>query len=546
MHTRPLFFAFIITIMLPVCFNTWGLTESSEARYAEISREMYLGGDYIHPELLGIDHYHKPPVTYYITALGYAVFGVNEYGVRFFPALALLLQLLLVFKIGHILFNDRKTATIAALFYFSYPLVHAAARNLTTDCFLTTFIFAAIYFYLQHRQAAKGYLHLYLFYLFCGLCFLTKGPVGVLPPAVFAIVGNRFIKTGNKFSLHHIAALLMGILICISWFIVLLIDNHNPALLDYFVNHQLVDRVASDSFGRSQQFWYYLVFLPLAGFPTIIIFVDYLITGLRKDWVNRAVNLIPAIVFLICFIVFSASSSKLIFYVLPLYLLIAILSSRHLLAMSLRKQLLYCNLFFYCSVLLLAALLFAAFFVNNLYIPRVPIGIGCAAGIGLLIFCRYQPKIPTHTSLVLVPSACLALLTFILPVVLKKNEAAINSMKPVAAFINSRSVPGSANIIVYDQLLPSLEFYTGSKLVTIHHVNSRSKRETEFEPLSAAGEKRYFEVEADMQTNNFRNLQNLPHCFVVAKASQLLPDSLAFLTNKLLNKTVMGKWVVYY
>ncbi|MDI3521485.1 MAG: hypothetical protein PWR04_1473, partial [Anaerophaga sp.] len=47
--------------------NGWGVTETSEARYAEIAYEMYQSGDYLHPRLLEIQHYHKPPVTYWIT-----------------------------------------------------------------------------------------------------------------------------------------------------------------------------------------------------------------------------------------------------------------------------------------------------------------------------------------------------------------------------------------------------------------------------------------------------------------------------------------------
>jgi len=82
--------------MIPALTGTWGLTETSEARYAQISKEMFTSGDYLHPTLLGIQHYHKPPVTYYITSLGYSIFGANETGARFFLAIALLIQLLFI------------------------------------------------------------------------------------------------------------------------------------------------------------------------------------------------------------------------------------------------------------------------------------------------------------------------------------------------------------------------------------------------------------------------------------------------------------------
>ena len=41
-----------LAVFIPFAFSNWGLTESSEARYAEISREMYTGANYLHPKLL--------------------------------------------------------------------------------------------------------------------------------------------------------------------------------------------------------------------------------------------------------------------------------------------------------------------------------------------------------------------------------------------------------------------------------------------------------------------------------------------------------------
>ena len=74
----------ITFIGLTFLLGSWGLTESSEGRYATIAKEMLVNNDFINPTLLGIKHLHKPPATYYITALGYEIFGINEFGTRFF------------------------------------------------------------------------------------------------------------------------------------------------------------------------------------------------------------------------------------------------------------------------------------------------------------------------------------------------------------------------------------------------------------------------------------------------------------------------------
>lgn len=61
--------ALMIFLGMVLYFNlgNWEVTESSEARYAQIPKEMIDSGDYIHPTLMGIYHYHKPPMTYWIT-----------------------------------------------------------------------------------------------------------------------------------------------------------------------------------------------------------------------------------------------------------------------------------------------------------------------------------------------------------------------------------------------------------------------------------------------------------------------------------------------
>ncbi|MEY2833490.1 MAG: hypothetical protein RLZZ574_2749, partial [Cyanobacteriota bacterium] len=46
--------------------NSWGVLEASEARYAEISREMFRSGNLLQPTLLNIWHFHKPPVTFWL------------------------------------------------------------------------------------------------------------------------------------------------------------------------------------------------------------------------------------------------------------------------------------------------------------------------------------------------------------------------------------------------------------------------------------------------------------------------------------------------
>ena len=54
-----------------VGLGSFGLVEPSDARYAEIANEMWISGDFVMPTLLGIPHFHKPPLIYWISGAGY-------------------------------------------------------------------------------------------------------------------------------------------------------------------------------------------------------------------------------------------------------------------------------------------------------------------------------------------------------------------------------------------------------------------------------------------------------------------------------------------
>src|SRR5262249_62280281 len=91
-----------------------GLVGPDEPRYAAIAREMVLTGDYITPRLYGMPWFEKPPLMYWLAALGYKLFGINEAGARFPSAFAAALCVFFVFWCGRRLWN-RATGFIAAL-----------------------------------------------------------------------------------------------------------------------------------------------------------------------------------------------------------------------------------------------------------------------------------------------------------------------------------------------------------------------------------------------------------------------------------------------
>ena len=265
-----------ILIILVVCsfvlffkLGSYAVIESSEARYAEIGRAMFLSDDYIHPNLMGVQHYHKPPITYQITALGYKLFGVNPFGARFFLQIALLIQLFLVYKLTWALTKEKTTAIWASLIYFSFPIVIISVRNLTTDAYLNTSALLAMYFWVVYKSTSKV-RYLYAFTLSLALGFLTKGPVIFIVPIVFVLFYNNYIQVKIRFSINHLFSWLLFFGIGFSWYAYLYIENNH--LLDYFIGNQTLDRFAKSDFGRTEPFWYFIIATPFSGLPLVIFF----------------------------------------------------------------------------------------------------------------------------------------------------------------------------------------------------------------------------------------------------------------------------------
>ncbi len=535
----------IIAIIISAAFNNWGLTESSEARYAEISREMHITGDYIQPKLLGIHHYHKPPVTYYITSLGYSIFGINEYGARFFLHIALLFQLLLVYKIAQLLYSDENLSLAATLIYFSYPIVQVAANNLTTDAYLTTFIFSSIFFFLKYRQN-RAVIYIYLFYIFCGISFLTKGPVGILPQALFALLYVRVHKLKSASNIHTLLAIVLGVVISASWFIMLLSQNEN--LLNYFVKHQLVDRVSGDSFKRSEPFWYYLVFMPLLGLPAFYYFLNYLIIHVRSIHFRRNLSAILLITLAISLLVFSTSSSKLILYVLPLYLFIAILSAKHLSAVTLKTTKLFTNISLIFSCFLFVSLIAACFIKQvPLVLPATTVILLSVIGIVCMLICNAIKFKAQYLKAPFINAIGMVVLTFLFPFIMRANDLKINSVKLVANFIKEHSKnEKQGSIAVYDYLLPSLSFYTNEKIITLNNGNSITQRETQFETNETEWQNSYFKLMDNRDSAKLSSILSQPNSYIIAQKKNSIPDSLSFLRQNLKHEVVMEKWVIYY
>ena len=161
------------------------LLDDADTVHAEAAREMAESNNFVTLYANNIRYLEKAPMMYWLVALSYKIFGVNEFASRLPIALATLALILVTFVVGKHLFNERAgfyagliIATCVGIFLFT--------RVLWPDVMLTLFLELTFYSFLRAMEE-KNSRWAYGIYFFGALAVLTKGLIGAVFPAIIII-----------------------------------------------------------------------------------------------------------------------------------------------------------------------------------------------------------------------------------------------------------------------------------------------------------------------------------------------------------------------
>lgn len=328
---RPYFDHIQIVALLAVCYVLFfhalggiGFIGPDEPRYAEVAREMYTSGDYITPRLLGVPWFEKPALMYWLAAIGYKLFGINEAGARFPSALAAAICVFLVYWCGRRLWS-RAIGFLAALILASSIGFFAFARAASMDMPLTACLTMALVLFLFafNDPTPKRMYWLYAFYAALGLGVLAKGPVAVLLP-VLSLAGFLVLRgKWDEWRTWYPKGLWITATVAGPWFLLCTIFNGWQFIQVFFIN-QNVERFTSTIHGHGRPFYFFLPVLLLLTFPWTFLLIP---TLRRRFGKNEQIMAWWAIV---PFVFFSLSGSKLPGYILPMVPPIALLCAKEL------------------------------------------------------------------------------------------------------------------------------------------------------------------------------------------------------------------------
>ncbi len=333
-EVRDLIILFLtIGLLFGIMLGNRPLSVPDEGRYVEIAREMAATGDYITPRLNGVKYFEKPALFYWLESLSVRLFGIREFTLRLWPALFALFGCFSVYTAGTMLYG-RRAGLLAAAVLATSALYYALSQAIILDMPVTFFLTAALLSFILGTREEPGLrrrLFLYGFYACAALATLTKGLIGILIPGMvigaWIVLLNewRVLKTMYLFS-----GIALFLAIAVPWHV--LAGRANPEFYQFYFIHEHFQRYLTRIHGRYKPFWYFIPILLLGFFP----WSAFLLQAVKNSiptWRERHQHR-ETIFFLLwaglVFLFFSASSSKLVPYILPVFPPLALLTGRYL------------------------------------------------------------------------------------------------------------------------------------------------------------------------------------------------------------------------
>lgn len=326
----PYTFWVVLLILIRAFLNyAIPLMDKTEARYSEIARIMAETNNWTTLQIdYGVPFWAKPPLSTWLSAISFNIFGVNEFAVRF-PYL--LLNILVILLVGKYAKRKGLDFLLPALILLTIPefLLHTGVVSTDTAlAFCVTLVMISFWEGIHNKEQT---FWKYLFFAGLGLGLLAKGPIIIIltaPPIFVWMVLFKQYKTVWK-KLPWIVGIIITAIIAIPWYY--LAEQKTPGFIDYFIVGEHFKRFLSsgwkgDKYGfpKSQPLGMIWVFLFVFTIPWIQILIS-------KLWKNKSILFKNKWVSFLLFwllwtpLFFTVSKSLIHPYIMPIMVPIALL-----------------------------------------------------------------------------------------------------------------------------------------------------------------------------------------------------------------------------
>jgi 4-amino-4-deoxy-L-arabinose transferase len=313
---------YVLLYVLPLPVRP--LASPDEVRYAEIAREMLVSGDWVSPHFNGVRYFEKPALGHWLNAVSLAVFGESTFAVRLPVALATGLAALIVFGFAR-RFAGARVAALSTLIFLTTFLVAGVGTFALLDAFLALFLTAALaaYYIALREVGVRRRNWLVVCGVACGAAFLVKGFLALAIPVIVAAPYLVVTRRWRDLFVTPWWPIVVAAVVALPWSV--LIHLREPDFWRYFFWVEHVQRFTADDAQHAEPVWYYAAYLPLLGWPWILLLPAAAVGLRRPGGEDRDFIRYLMIAALLPLLFFSVSRGKLATYILPCFAPLSIL-----------------------------------------------------------------------------------------------------------------------------------------------------------------------------------------------------------------------------
>jgi 4-amino-4-deoxy-L-arabinose transferase-like glycosyltransferase len=181
------YFLLLAVLSAMLLFNSLhrgGLAGYDDAFFAHQGKEMVLTGDWWNVHFNGHLAFEYPPLYFWLEAISFRLFGINDFAAKLPTALCGLATILLVFALTRELTGQIWLSLLAMLVLMSTQFFMKNATHAMTDVPFTFFFTLTIFLYIKGLQKPA---YLALLGLPLGLALLTRSVIGFLAVAIIVV-----------------------------------------------------------------------------------------------------------------------------------------------------------------------------------------------------------------------------------------------------------------------------------------------------------------------------------------------------------------------
>ncbi len=297
-------------------------------KYATAAKEIYQNGNLVNLTIHGEPYDQKPPLLFWLSALGFTVGNVSNFWFKLPVLLLVFAGFFWAFKLGESLYNKRVGRLTAVLLFFSF-IYSLYSMDIHTDTPLQAFVTLALWQLFEFIKTGRTRNWLTGFAAI-GLAMLSKGPIGAAIPA-FAVVGHLlFTKRFKSFlDIRWYLGVIIA-LIVVSPALVGLMNQFGWQGIRFFFWENMVGRITGSYVKAINDPLFYVHNLLYQLLPWSLIFFIVVFLEFKTLIKNRfrSFEYITLTGIWIYFIILNSASSQLPNYVFAIVPLMAVLAAK--------------------------------------------------------------------------------------------------------------------------------------------------------------------------------------------------------------------------